>query len=392
MKPLAYYFTSLLMILLLACQKKDNTPSPRNVSDNIISKLQAAGFHTSEGLQKYKDGYLVEYDIFLTEKQIDELAANPVNSKVKVEHYRSTNTVPGPLRTIYVYIDPAFDAYMQDALDKALERYNALNISIRMIRTPDTRAEINILAFHEVSNVLGYSAGFPSGGNPASPIKLNTYYYNGTSQRADAITTIAHEIGHAIGFRHTDYMNRAFSCGTGGNEGTAGVGAEYIPGTPSAPSANSWMLACSNNTDRPFTAEDKVALTTVYPGPPAWVRLKNRWTNAYLYDDNGIVRYSSTAPDDRYKWNLEKINGYTRIRNVSSGKYINIEHGYSYVECILLPISYASAYWAFEYTDGYIRLRNQWKSGYLNLESQNGTAQNTDVPAYFVSSQWIVAQ
>lgn len=380
------------MILLFACQKKDNAPSRRDVSDNIISKLQAAGFHTSEGLQQYKDGYLVEYDIFLTEKQINELAANTVNPKVQVEHYRSSNTVPGLLRTIYVYIDPTFDAFIQTALDKALERYNALNISLRFIRTPDTRAEINILPFREVSNVLVYSAGFPSGGNPASPIKLNTYYFNGTSQRPDAISTIAHEIGHAIGFRHTDYMNLAFSCGTGGNEGSAGVGADYIPGTPTGPSANSWMLACTNNTDRPFTAEDKVALTTVYPAPPAWVRFKNRGNNTYLYDDNGILRYSYTASDDRYKWNLEKINGYTRIRNVSSGKHMNIERGYSYVECTVLPISYASGYWAFEYVDGYIRLRNQWKGGYINLESQNSTAQNTDVPAHFFSSQWIVSQ
>lgn len=389
MKQFAYYLLFLLLPILFACQKNDTAPD-QHVSNKIISKLQAAGFHTSEGLKQYKDGYLVEYDIFLTEKQIDELAKNPVNPKIQVEHYRTNNMVPGTVRTIFVYMDPSFNSYMQNAFDQALARYNDLNIGIRFIRDSGSGSNIDILAFYEVSNVLGFSAGFPSNNNPATPIRLNTFYYN--AQRADAITTIAHEIGHAIDFRHTDYMNRAFSCGAGGNEGTAGVGAVPIPGTPTSPSANSWMLACSNNTDRPFTAEDRVALTTVYPGPPASVLIKNRWLNTYLYDDNGIAKYSTTVTDNRFRWNLEKINGYTRIRNISTGRYINNENGLAYLECTQLANTYASTYWSFEYAEGYARIRNQWKSGYINLENQSGSAQNTSVPITFVSSHWTITQ
>ena len=36
---------------------------------------------------------------------------------------------------------------------------------------------------------------------------------------------ITHEIGHTLGLRHSDYYNRTISCGSGGNEGSAGVGA-----------------------------------------------------------------------------------------------------------------------------------------------------------------------
>ena len=40
-------------------------------------------------------------------------------------------------------------------------------------------------------------------------------------------------MGHCIGFRHTDYMNRAYSCGgSPANEGASSVGAILIPGHP----------------------------------------------------------------------------------------------------------------------------------------------------------------
>jgi hypothetical protein len=62
-------------------------------------------------------------------------------------------------------------------------------------------------------------------------------------------------------------MRRSYSCGYGGNEGQAknGVGAVLIPGTPSGPDPNSWMLACiGSNVNRPFNANDKIALAYLY--------------------------------------------------------------------------------------------------------------------------------
>jgi hypothetical protein len=243
-----------------AC-KKNGKASGDEVSQEVIAQIQAQGFNTT-GVQKVPEGYLVEGDIILTP---EDLVSTPTTHELIIaneEHYRTTKIVTGTPRTITVSVNTSQTPFPTAVAD-AINRYNAENLQLNF-QLVSSNADIDIVTFYQVSNTLG-SAGFPKGGRPYGTINLNTYWFNTSTNSSFLATVIAHEMGHCIGFRHTDYMNRSYSCGgTAYNEGSAGVGAVHIPGTPTGPSANSWMLACSDGGNRPFTSSDKVALSTVY--------------------------------------------------------------------------------------------------------------------------------
>jgi Dual-action HEIGH metallo-peptidase len=257
----------MISAILFSCAKQKDTLAPEDsITDEVKQMAFDAGFHT-DNIVKHDDGYLIEGDIYMTKDQLAAMRNPSYDNNLIVantEHYRTTNLVTGT-RTISVSLNTS-QANFVSATDEAIRRYNALPLRIKFQRVSGTNGNIRIVTFNQVSNTLG-SAGFPSGGNPFGQIQMNLYWYTPSIAVNALATTIAHEMGHCVGFRHTDYMNRAYSCGSGGNEGASTVGAVYIPGTPSGPSAGSWMLACGSTAssfNRPFTSADQTALNYVY--------------------------------------------------------------------------------------------------------------------------------
>jgi hypothetical protein len=256
------------VVVIVSCSKtKDVTPA-NDISAEVKAKIQALGFSTSS-VVKDADGYIVEGDILLTDEYLNDAPAQSLLVVANEEQYRTTNLVKGLPRTITVLVSGLGTAYIQGT-DLAISRYNALGLGITFQRVSSGKGDITIQGFNQPPSggfiTLG-SAGFPTRqGNPYGTIKMNTnqYAYGSNPDPNYVGSVIQHEMGHCIGFRHTDYMNRAYSCGSGGNEGASNIGAIHIPGTPTGPDANSWMLACSNGGDRTFNNNDKVALNYLY--------------------------------------------------------------------------------------------------------------------------------
>jgi len=257
---------------LFACQE-DSINAPA-IPDEVITKIENMGFNP-DGIEAIEEGYLIERDIIITN---DILKNAPTEYQVpNAEQYHTTNLVTtNGSRTIAIYAKDkgksGFSPGILAALDLAIERFNAENLEISFTRTTKKgKADIIMKKFSKRDGPGGFlaSAGFPTAnGDPYHEIKISGLLESTFSNDTEVLASIiAHEIGHCIGFRHTDYFDRSISCGGSPlNEGAGAEGVVHIPGTPTGATldARSWMLSCIDTSNRPFNNDDKTALDYLY--------------------------------------------------------------------------------------------------------------------------------
>lgn len=251
------------VVVLYSCRK--NAVSEQIAaapSEEALSKIYNLGFSNKNVTMDEEGNYVVEGDILLSRADLD---AAPEMQFLRVgaeEQYRTYNLVTRLPRVIRVSLSSRLPSSYAAALDVALARFNAENLRITFQRV-SSGADISIVKGN--GNFLA-SAGFPTNsGNPYNQVKVNSNALKGQPQ-ATVASVLAHELGHCVGFRHTDYMNRSFSCGGQPvNEGPSTVGAVFISGTNPDPDPNSWMLSCiGSGQNRPFNPNDKIALGYLY--------------------------------------------------------------------------------------------------------------------------------
>jgi predicted Zn-dependent protease len=255
-------FLSLMAsFFVFSCQKEQGVQD-ENLTDLEKKAILAKGFSPEKAI-RISEGFLVEGDIVLTTEEMQETALYQFLKIAEVEQYRTNNLVTGLPRQITVSISSQLPSSYVACLDIALARYNAENLLLTFTRVT-SGANISIVKGN--GSYLA-SAGFPtSTGQPYNQVKVNSRAIGNNPNQNYLATILAHEIGHCIGMRHTDFADRSYSCGgSPTNEGASTVGAVHIPGTPTGPDPNSWMLACiGSGQNRPFNANDKVALNYLY--------------------------------------------------------------------------------------------------------------------------------
>ncbi len=270
----AFLMAASACLIFASCDNNTEIAAVDEIPQEVRANLEKAGFD-AEHVITFEEGYLVEGDIYFTADQINDL--KPADHLPNAEQYSTDNLVTGLPRVITMYAEEGgrkgYSPGMIAGLDEAIARYNARGLQITFQRVSNrNQADIvmsRLSKRDERRGVLG-SAGFPTAsGDPYGEIKMSGILESSYGLSTDGIATIiAHEMGHCIGFRHTDYFNRSISCGGSPyNEGDGGVGANHIPGTPTGADLagnGSWMLSCTDGSDRPFTSADRTALDYLY--------------------------------------------------------------------------------------------------------------------------------
>lgn len=283
---IVFIATFSIAILFSSCQKDEvkTEPTPEvkledlkilntSVPNETIKKLNAIHVNANgvqNALVSRPDGsqeevLLLEGDMIMTNAQLNEMFSNgPVDFTNR--QYRTQNLVTNN-RTIrvlgYTGGSYALTDKMKTALEWSVSNYNALNIGLNFTFSFGTNmTNKDIVVYKTFNPNAGGVAGFPYGGNPYKWVGIHA----GTDSYSHNVIehVITHEIGHCLGLRHSDYFSRQ-SCGENSNEGSAGVGAIHIPGTPTGFDQGSLMNACFDNyEDGEFGYYDRVALEYLY--------------------------------------------------------------------------------------------------------------------------------
>lgn len=320
---LLYLGMTVILLSFFSCEKDElvvNQPAEPEVESELAQMLAELSFDVL-GLHKEwvknpitgesAEYIMVEEDLMFTEDQIRSMVQQ--ERLATEEQYRTTNLVTGLPRTITVLgyqggtSTANLDNTMASALTMAVANYNDLNLGIKFTLSFGTATSGKDIVVCKTSGAGGGSAGFPTGGNPYNTV----YIQSGTSAYGLDVTehVLTHELGHCVGFRHTDYFNRAISCGGSAyNEGSAGVGAIHIPGTPSTSSIDmsSIMLSCFDAYETgEFSNYDKVALAYLYPGsttpPPTGLYLTTSPTSVGFSVSGGS---KSVAISSNVSWSV----------------------------------------------------------------------------------------
>ena len=277
-------FWLIVFIAISSCTKEEIVDDKQysHESNITLKSIESLGFDIDKA-QDFGNYYLVGDDIIFY-KGKDYSASIGDGDGVKTEQTRTFNLVAQDkslnirVKTDIALMNSGSDFWGQ-AIQLAILDWNRIS-NCRLTfdsdsRNPDiiVRPDNGVLPDFVIA-----AAEWPSNGRPGREIIVNLDFLNNSvvselSKRYNMV----HELGHTVGFRHTNWVALG--------EGTGSVGAIQIPGTPLTDALSVMNGGTANFNWVGFSSGDQQGARAIYPQPNA--------INNWIISPNGGETFGS---------------------------------------------------------------------------------------------------
>jgi len=199
----------LLSLIAFSCNKNENVkPSNTklsNIPEEHLKIFNSYGYGKDQ-IISLEDKYVVDGDIVFEKK--DFSSKYDIRKKATGRHYWNGNLVASQYRNIAVTFDSNVPNKWKEAVRRAISNWNQGNSSIHFYEcqcSSYSRVLITYKNFGVIESLRGIKAEayLSFGGRPGGEVSINSgHIYNLSDAQREK--TMTHELGHTIGFQHTD--------------------------------------------------------------------------------------------------------------------------------------------------------------------------------------------